>query len=109
MNQDVEHHWSMIKSIAIDAAQNQIGIQEKYERNSRFDDECQNAIRLKNEARQKCLAYNTRHNRTIREEKRKVATKLCRNKKKEMMEEHIKILEQYNVNKNSRKFYETEL
>jgi hypothetical protein len=80
---------------------------KKFVRNSRFGDECQNAIRLKNKARQKCLTNNTKHNRTIYEEKRKVATKLCRNKKKEMMKEHIKALEQNNVNRNSRKFYKT--
>jgi hypothetical protein len=76
MNQDAEHNWSIIKNIVTDAAQNQIGIQEKYERNSWFDDERQNAIRLKNKARQKCLPNNMRHSRTIYEEKRKVATML---------------------------------
>ena len=38
----------------------------------------------KNDARKKCLNKETKQNREEYEEKRKIATKLCRRKKREM-------------------------
>ena len=62
-------------------------------------------MKEKNDARKKCLNKETRKNREEYEEKRKIATKLCRRKKREMWNKKIKEIKGANIKKNVRKFY----
>ena len=59
----------------------------------------------KNDARKKCLNKETKQNREEYEEKREIATKLCRRKKREMWNKKIEEIKGANIKKNVRKFY----
>ena len=59
----------------------------------------------KNKARNKYLQRGTRQNKEEYETKRKLATKICRSKKKEMIGNKLNETEKHNVKKNVRKFY----
>jgi hypothetical protein len=50
-----------------------------------FDQDCKDAIAKKNKARNKYLQRGTIQNKEEYESKRKLATKICRSKKKEMI------------------------
>ena len=62
-------------------------------------------MKQKNDARKKCLNKETRKNREEYEEKRKIATKLRRRKKREMWNKKIEEKKGANIKKNVRKFY----
>ena len=62
-------------------------------------------MKEKNDARKKCLNKETRKNKEEYEEKRKIATKLCRRKKREMWNKKIGEIKDANIKKNVRKFY----
>jgi len=70
-----------------------------------YDEECQIAMKEKNDARKKCLNKETRKNREEYEQKRKIATKLCRRKKREMWNKKTEEIKGANIEKNVRKSY----
>jgi hypothetical protein len=83
--QDVNDKWISIKKNAIlETAEVEIGEQRKERNEDWYDEECQIAMKAKNDARKKCLNKETRKKREELEEKRYIATKLCRRKKREM-------------------------
>ena len=63
------------------------------------------AMREKHEARKRCLNKETRKNKEEYRGKRKIATKLCRRKKREMWNKKIEEIRDRNIKKNARKFY----
>jgi hypothetical protein len=60
-------------------------------------------MKEKNDARKKCLNKQTRKNREEYEEKRKIATKLCRQKKREMWNKKIGEIKGANTKKKYKK------
>ena len=62
-------------------------------------------MKEKNDARKKCLNKETWKNREEYEEKRKIATKLCRRKKRETWNKKTEEIRGANIKKNVRKFY----
>jgi len=62
-------------------------------------------MKEKNDARKKCLNKETRKNREEYEQKRKIATKLCRRKKREMWNKKTEEIKGANIEKNVRKSY----
>ena len=70
-----------------------------------FDEDCWKAIKVKNEARRKCVIWNTRINREEYIKRINVARKVCRDKKREMINNEIKELEIENGKNENAKFY----
>jgi hypothetical protein len=62
-------------------------------------------MKEKNNARKKCLNKESGKNREEYEEKRKIATKICRRKKREMWNKEIGEIKGANIKKNVIKFY----
>jgi hypothetical protein len=79
--------------------------QSKITYNELWDEECKEAIKEKNIARKKCLQRRTRATQEEYEEKRRMATKICRNKKKHWLNNRIKTIEEAYRRNETRKFY----
>ena len=94
-----------IRKVILEVAKEEIGEQRKERNQDWYDEECQAAMKGKNDARRKCLNKGTRKNREEYKEKRKIATKLCRRKKREMWNKKIEEIKGANIKKNVRKFY----
>ena len=104
---DIEKSWESIKACITEAAREILG-ETKRERNDEwYDDECREAMREKNEARRKCMQRATRQNVNEYKEKRKIASKMCRRKKRESINRVIENMELQRDQKNPRKFYKT--
>jgi hypothetical protein len=50
-----------------------------------FDEDCRKAVKVKNEARKNCKIRDTRDNKEEYMKRRNEARKVCRNKKREMI------------------------
>ena len=70
-----------------------------------MDEECRKAIEERNIARKKCLQRRTRATQEEYEEKRRVATKICRNKKKHWLNDGIRRTEEAHTRNETMKFY----
>ena len=103
--QDVNEEWINIKNVILESANEKVGEQRKERNRDWYDEECQIAMKEKNDARKKCLNKETQKNREEYEEKRKIATKLCRRKKREMWNKKTEEIKGANIKKNVRKFY----
>jgi hypothetical protein len=81
-NQDVNEEWINIKNVILETAKEEIGEQRK-ERNQDCDDEeCQIAMKEKNDARKKCLNKERRKSRGAYVEKRKMQERFIKKLKK---------------------------
>jgi hypothetical protein len=58
-----------------------------------LDKDCRKAIKVKNEARKKCIIRDTRANKEEYMKRRNEARKICRDKEREMINNEIKELE----------------
>ena len=103
--QDANAEWINIKNVILEAAKEEIGEQRRERNQDWYDEECQIAMKEKNDARMKCLNKETRKSREEYERKRKLATKICRRKKREMWNKKIEEIKDANAKKNTRKFY----
>ena len=103
--QEVNEEWTNIKNVILEAAKIEIGELRKRRNQDWYDEECQMAMREKHEARKRCLNKETRKNKEEYRGKRKIATKLCRRKKREMWNKKIEEIRDINIKKNARKFY----
>ena len=75
--------WGNIKNSISKAAKTVIGTR-KYKKNEElFDQDCVLAIQQKNSARMRYLLRKTRSTKEEYEEKRKIATKICRQRKEQ--------------------------
>jgi hypothetical protein len=70
-----------------------------------FDEDCRKAVKVKNEARKKCVIRDTRINREGYIKRRNEVRKICRDRKREMIKNEIKEREIENGNNENRKFY----
>jgi hypothetical protein len=102
---DVNEEWISIKNALLEITKVETGEQRKERNQDWYDEEYQIAMKEKNDARKKCLNKETRKNREEYEEKRKIAIKLCRRKKREMWNKKIEEIKGTNIKKNTRKFY----
>jgi hypothetical protein len=73
--------------------------------NSWFD-ECREAMKVKNKARNKCLERDTRADRKDYEQKRKDATKFHRKKKRLIINNEMKFLQNENYKLDNRNYVE---
>ena len=90
----VEQDWQNIINVMLETAKDTIHLQTWITCNEWWDDECKEAIKEKNIARGKCLQRRTRATQEEYEKKRNIATKICRNKKKQWLNNKIKEIEE---------------
>jgi endonuclease/exonuclease/phosphatase family metal-dependent hydrolase len=84
----------------------EIAVGEKQTRRSDwFDQECREAIREKNKARDGMIQRGTRSTYAEYKEKRRIANKMCRKKKRENMKLKMEEIEKYKNASEIRKFY----
>jgi hypothetical protein len=101
---DIELEWDNLKNIINDVAYDEVGTRIHIKNVGWFGEDCRKAIKAKNEARKKCINQDTRTNREYIKRRNKVR-KLCREKKREMINNEIKELEIENRENDNRKFY----
>ena len=70
-----------------------------------FDEDCRKGIKTNKEARNKCVIRDTRDNKKEYMKRRNEARKICRDKKREMMNNENKELEIENRKNENREFY----
>jgi hypothetical protein len=101
---DVNHEWESIKSVLLELAEETIKTREKYIRNEWWDEECRAAISRKNITRKKYL-HKTRANQEQYMQARKEASKICKEKKNQWLNNRIKQVEEAHKQNETRKFF----
>ena len=103
--ENVKKDWQNIKAAILEAGKETIQNQPRATYKERWDEECRKAIEEKNIVRKKCLQRRTRATQEEYEEKRRVAMKICRNKKKHWLNNRIRRIEEAHTRNETRKFY----
>jgi hypothetical protein len=85
ISSDIELEWDNIKNIINDTANQMVGAKMNQRNANWYNEECKEAVKARNEARCRCLARDTRANRIKHEQKRKLAGKICRKKKRKII------------------------
>ena len=88
-----------------EAANEEIQKQGKKQRSEWWDEDCQLAIRRKNEARRKWLQHRTRASSEWYHKKRNEAYRMCTSKKKEWINDTIRQIKENHKRKESKKFF----
>jgi len=101
---DVNHERENIKSVVLESAEETIKTREKYICNEWWDEECRAAVSRKNITRKKCLQKRTRANQEQYMQVRKEANKICKEKKKQWLNNRIKQVEEAHK-QNETKFF----
>ncbi|XP_055384167.1 uncharacterized protein LOC129613882 [Condylostylus longicornis] len=96
--------WNSISKAVKEAAEDVIG-KKQCKRNEWYDEECRKFNDEKNKARKKLLERPTRQNEVEYKEKRKLAKKVMRTKKKEAIKVEIRKIEENHDKKNIRNMY----
>jgi hypothetical protein len=79
--QNVEQDWQNIKTAILEVAKETIQTQSRITYNEWWDEECKEATKEKNIARRKFLQRRTRATQEEYEEKRGMATKICKTRR----------------------------
>jgi hypothetical protein len=88
--------WEHLKQGVIEEAILTLGFETKPRRKEWYDEECEAAISVRNRAYNKCIRRPTRAKRTEYQNKRRIADKICRKKKRAALIEHLtKISEEF--------------
>jgi len=86
--------WKQLKEVIMEAAEQTIELQTKSDRRGWFDDECRKALEEKNAAYKKWIDRPTRAKRMQYERLRKIAHKICKNRKRTHMDNHVRDIEE---------------
>ena len=89
----IEEYWKQLKEVIMEAAEQTLGYQPKPDRRGWFDDECRKALEEKNAAYKKWIDRTTRSKRMEYEGLRKIAHKICKNRKRTHMDNCIRDIE----------------
>ena len=89
----------------MESAEETIKIREKNIRNEWWDEECKAAISRKNITRRKCLQKRTRANQEQYKQVRKEANKICKEKRKQWINNRKKQVEEAHKWNDTRKFF----
>lgn len=81
--------WKIIQESLISAAEVSVGFEKIQKRKEWYDDECDKAIKERNDARLKMLNRKTRATMNEFQEKRRIANRVCRRKKRALEKERI--------------------
>jgi hypothetical protein len=103
--QDVEQEWNQIKKAITEAAQETIQTQNNKRKNGWWDNDCQQAIKEKNEARKTWLQHRTRASNARYHKKRNEANRTCNRKKKEWLNNKISQIEENHKRNETKKFF----
>ena len=104
--ENVEQDWKNIKAAILEATKETTQMQPRTTYKEWWDEECRKAIEGKNIARKKkCRQRRTRATLEEYEEKRRAATKICRNKKKHWLNNRIRRIEEAHPRNETRQFY----
>jgi hypothetical protein len=104
-SEDVDRTWNAMERIIKGVANEVIG-EKKIKRNEEwFDGECVKCITEKNKARERMIQREARTNYENYQEKRRQAYRICRRKKKEMIQKQVEELEKFNKPNERRKFH----
>lgn len=101
----IEDGWNMIKGALTTAAEDVLGRKGKRTKTGWYDNECERALKERNDARQRMLQRDTRANREMYRKKRIAAKTLCRRKKRIWERKKLERIEEDFSNRESRKFY----
>jgi hypothetical protein len=101
----MELEWDNLKTIINDVACDDVGTKIHIKNVGWFDEDCRKPIKAKNEARKKCVIRDTRANKEEHMKIRNKVRKICRNKRREMINNEIKELEIENRKNENTKFY----
>jgi hypothetical protein len=105
VQQNINEEWTNIKDTILEAAMEIITTKQVIQRNAWWDEECRDAIKQKNKATEKCLQRRSRSNQENYEQKRKIANKICRQKKQAWMYTKLKDIEMAKKKNDIKKFY----
>lgn len=89
-----------------DAAETVVGTVRRTEREEWFDNECAKAVEERNEARSRMLQRKTRQTTEMYREKRRLAAKECKKKKRLFQKQRIAELEGIKDQNKISKFYQ---
>ena len=78
---DILEEWAYIKKTLTTSVQNTIGEKQNERNEEWYDQECQEMIKVKQEARLKCIQHNTRANQEDYNRKRIAAARICHKKR----------------------------
>lgn len=104
-NSNIEDIWHQFKTVVNNAAEKAVGVIKKKRNDEWYDNECRKAIAIRNEVREKLLNNATTELRVEYNEKRKIAKKLCRAKKRVASKLKIQDLEKNYKENRKRDFY----
>lgn len=102
---DVNEHWGRVKTLITETAELKIGERTRFKYKEWFDEECMNAIKAKNDAGKTMIQRETRINYETYREKRGVANKICRRKKKDWLKEQLLEINSLQRQNKRRKLY----
>lgn len=100
---DIVDEWNSIKMCIKNTTKELLGVRRTGKR--MFDEECERALKDRNEARMKVLKKNTRKAGEEYKVKRKIARGICRKEKKALEKEKLDDLQIQHDCKQTRKFH----
>jgi hypothetical protein len=102
---NIEEEWTNIKETLSTSAQYIIGEKQNERDEEWYDKECREIIEIKREARLKCLQRNTRANQEDYDRKRIADAKVCRRKKREVIQRKVDEIVEHHTKNESKKYY----
>jgi endonuclease/exonuclease/phosphatase family metal-dependent hydrolase len=102
---DTEEKWTHIKEAIITSAQNVIAEKQNERNEEWYDQECQEMIKAKREARLNCIKRNTRANQEEYNRKRTAAATVCHRKKRETLKRKVDAIIEHHTKNESEKLY----
>jgi hypothetical protein len=96
---DKGEEWMCIKETLITSAQDIIGEKQHEINEEWYDQECREIVEVKREARLKCIQHSTTANQQDYNKKRIAASRVCRRKKRELLNNKVdKIVQHHTKN-----------
>ena len=102
---NIEQEWKYIKEMLTTSAQYIIGEKLNERDKEWYDQQCQEIIEIKREARLKCLQRNTRANQEDYNRKRIAADRVCRRKKSQVTKRKVDEIVEHHTKNESKKYY----
>lgn len=104
-NLTVEERWKVVKNSLCKAAEETIGEVKEGRNREWFNERCERAIEVKNQARQRLLQRHTRQNYEVYCARRREAKKICREEKRKMINRRLEDIERLDREHESGKCY----
>ena len=101
----VDGKWERIKKTTWEVAKRVLGTEEKQRKEHWYDEQCKQAVDMRNELYRRYIQRRTRERREKYEEARREADKICRQKKRKYENDRILKMEENLERNNSREAY----